>query len=188
MSFPFLRLPSVAFRLATTFMDLEEVIKIGLCSKRSKNLVKHNHIIHFSRKPILKMTLATLSSSIGVRYSGDLEEVFFVLSNLSNQPSDRTAQEWKVNGLSVPVLSSMRLGYEMYFRDRLTGTKELVTFLTDLLNVPIQKISITFPYRVSDQQDLVDWVMSRQSTIHSLQMDGRCWDPKELHYFLINGK
>uniref|UniRef100_A0A1I7T1P1 F-box domain-containing protein n=1 Tax=Caenorhabditis tropicalis TaxID=1561998 RepID=A0A1I7T1P1_9PELO len=183
VAFPLLRLPSVAFREVVRLLDLNTLIKLGLCSERSKRLVKHNHINHHSKKPILTMILNPLSSYITIQYFDEYgsKNLNFMLSDLSLLPRD-DIQYWNFKGFCFPVHVASEHLYQTYWVNWITGAKILVPYMTDLLNIRIHELYIKLSYEFSYSMNAVDWAMSCQDSVHSLQVEGRCSDERELNY------
>uniref|UniRef100_A0A1I7V216 FBA_2 domain-containing protein n=1 Tax=Caenorhabditis tropicalis TaxID=1561998 RepID=A0A1I7V216_9PELO len=74
--------------------------------------------------------------------------------------------------------------YETYWGDRMTGAKTLLSYITDLLNTPVHKMSITFSYKTKYPQNAADWVLSRQNSVDTLILEGKYCDEKDVHHVL----
>uniref|UniRef100_A0A1I7T6P0 FBA_2 domain-containing protein n=1 Tax=Caenorhabditis tropicalis TaxID=1561998 RepID=A0A1I7T6P0_9PELO len=93
-------------------------------------------------------------------------------------------QYWDFNDLYVPVLKTSSCRYDTYWVNRLVGSQTLVSYLTDVMNIQVHTLSISFTCSINLPRNVVDWVMSRQGSVHSLQLLGEHCDERELHYVL----
>uniref|UniRef100_A0A1I7UEP8 FBA_2 domain-containing protein n=1 Tax=Caenorhabditis tropicalis TaxID=1561998 RepID=A0A1I7UEP8_9PELO len=185
MAFPLLCLPSVAFRIIVRLIDFDEIIKLGFCSEKSKSRVKHERVVQSSRKPILTMCLGRYSCIL-IQYLNDdgPQSLDFYSIDLSTLPSNQTIQYWSFNKIRAPVLKTSVCTYQTYWENQLVGLQTLVSYLTDFLNIQVHRLSISPTSQISDPRNAIDWLMSRQSSVHGLQLEGKCCDESELHYVL----
>uniref|UniRef100_A0A1I7V493 F-box domain-containing protein n=1 Tax=Caenorhabditis tropicalis TaxID=1561998 RepID=A0A1I7V493_9PELO len=170
VAFPILLLPIVAFREIVRLLDLGEIIKLSLCSRKCKTLVKTQHLrpmLTIGVSHLISITIKRCAKQPKVDDTEDPNKLKFCFVDFSSFDGHVETMYWNFDGHRVPVLQNTSNSYLIYWENSLMGTQTVTSFLTDLFNIRIDRLSLfTREPRVSKK--LADLVMSRQDSIQSL--------------------
>uniref|UniRef100_A0A1I7UVL8 FBA_2 domain-containing protein n=1 Tax=Caenorhabditis tropicalis TaxID=1561998 RepID=A0A1I7UVL8_9PELO len=102
-----------------------------------------------------------------------------------------TKKHWVIGDVNVPITKDNGREFETYktyWNNPYIGLRALVSYFTDLFNIPIHFLHFGPFYKNStnDSRRAVDWVMSRQCSVNSFMIHGHHVDDEIVHYTLNN--
>uniref|UniRef100_A0A1I7TUU4 F-box domain-containing protein n=1 Tax=Caenorhabditis tropicalis TaxID=1561998 RepID=A0A1I7TUU4_9PELO len=196
MSFPLLfHLPSVALRMVLRFMDYREAIQFGLCSKKSKNLIKFE--CRLKKPPHL--TYHNRDKKFDACVSYDKTAVFFSFDSHSSQSvskmGSKSLELHKIGDTSFTLRndgdysypSHTVYSYFTFWEDAEAGILVFMSYLTDLFGIDIHELLIS-----AESKSVVDWTVNHQKSIDELVYKGNVREieamwPREFRRRVIYG-